>query len=414
MATESDILTKLNDLLSTYDDALSISGDSKLLTLNRGAGGTAAVVIQSGGAERWRMGQFGAEPFVLQRSPSGAAVDYTNVISVSLSTGAVTITGAVTAAVAAGTALSPSLYFSGDPNTGVYSPGPDQIALAAGGTARVTATTGGATVTGNLTGTGSLLSVYSVIVGSYPGLDMQDEDVGYTTHNRTRFVRNGSAFLWQTHAADAGGLVSTDFSANITSSGIDSWSWRVSGTPKLLLNATGLTAIGVYDATTANAANVNVASSGLLARSTSSLQYKTDVEPADREMLRDTLLAIEPIWYRSLCASDDADLSWWGIGAEDLAELDPRFVAWRTVEEVQETYTERWPVFGTDPETGEATTVWHEEERTRPVLVPLPREEWTAEGVAYERLTVALISVVQDQQAAIADLTARIAVLEAA
>ena len=109
MATESEILTKLNDLLSTYDAALSVSGNSKLLTLSRGAGGTAAVVIQSGGAERWRLGQFGSEPFALQRSPSGAEVDYTNVLSISLSTGAVTITGPVTAAVAAGTALLPSL-----------------------------------------------------------------------------------------------------------------------------------------------------------------------------------------------------------------------------------------------------------------------------------------------------------------
>ena len=413
MADQAVILQDLADLLASYSTALSVSGSSKLLTLARtGTGDTAAVVIKQGTGERWRLGQFGADAFALQRSPSGAAVDYTDVISIDRASGAVTMAGAMR--IAAGTAGAPGLAITGDPNTGLYSPGADQLALVAGGAARITAAISGVTVTGNLTGTGNAQFAYSALVGGYPGLDMQDEDAGYTTHNRLRLLRNGNAFTMQTMSANAGSFVSTDFSANITAAGIDSWSWRVLGTQKLLLNAAGLTAIGVYDATTANAANVNVASNGLLARATSSLQYKTDIEPADRTMLRDTLLGIEPIWYRSLCASDDADLSWWGIGAEDLAELDPRFVAWRTVEEVQETYTERWPVVGTDPETGEVAAIWHEEERTRPVLVPLPREEWTAEGVAYERLTVALISVVQDQQAAIADLTARVAVLEAA
>lgn len=413
MATLEEVLTQLTELLARYDGALSVSGGSKILTLDRSAGtDTAAVVFQQAGAEYFRAGQFAAASFAIQRSPTGAGVDYTNVISIARDTGAVTIAGAMR--IAAGTAGAPGLAVTGDTDTGLHSPGADQIALVAGGTARVTATTTGATVTGNLTVSGSGQFGYSAVVSNFPGFDIQDEDAGYTTHNRIRLLRNGNTFAWQTFSAGAASLVATDLSCGITASGIDSWSWRITGTQKLLLNASGLTAIGVYDATTANAANVNVAASGLLARSTSSLQYKTDVEPADHEQLRDTLLAIEPIWYRSLCSSDDPDLSWWGIAAEALAELDPRFVAWRTAEEAEETYVERWPVFGTDPKTGEATVTWHEEERTRPVLVPLPREDWTAEGVAYDRLTVALIAVVQDQQAALADLTARVDALEAA
>ena len=45
----------------------------------------------------------------------------------------------------AGTAGAPSLYFTGDTNTGVYSPGADQVAISAGGTARLTTTTTGIT-----------------------------------------------------------------------------------------------------------------------------------------------------------------------------------------------------------------------------------------------------------------------------
>ena len=41
------------------------------------------------------------------------------------------------AALLAGTAANPSLYFSGDPNTGLYSPGADQVALSTGGTGRL-------------------------------------------------------------------------------------------------------------------------------------------------------------------------------------------------------------------------------------------------------------------------------------
>jgi hypothetical protein len=39
---------------------------------------------------------------------------------------------------AAGSAAAPSLFFTGDTNTGIYSPGADQIGIATGGTARIT------------------------------------------------------------------------------------------------------------------------------------------------------------------------------------------------------------------------------------------------------------------------------------
>lgn len=136
MATESEILIKLNDLLATYDAALSISGGSKLLTLARtNTGDTAAVVIKQGTGERWRLGQFGADAFALQRSPSGAAVDYTDVISVNRSTGTITMAGLL--GIAAGNAGAPSLHVAGDTNTGLYSPGPDQFGIATGGVGRV-------------------------------------------------------------------------------------------------------------------------------------------------------------------------------------------------------------------------------------------------------------------------------------
>ena len=38
----------------------------------------------------------------------------------------------------AGAAATPSLFFTGDTNTGIYSPGADQVAISTGGTARIT------------------------------------------------------------------------------------------------------------------------------------------------------------------------------------------------------------------------------------------------------------------------------------
>jgi hypothetical protein len=42
-----------------------------------------------------------------------------------------------TAGIALGSAASPTLKFTGDPNTGIYSPGADQLAVSTGGTGRL-------------------------------------------------------------------------------------------------------------------------------------------------------------------------------------------------------------------------------------------------------------------------------------
>ena len=46
-----------------------------------------------------------------------------------------TMTGAL--GIIAGTAAAPGVFFSGDPNTGIYSPGADQLAVSTGGVQRV-------------------------------------------------------------------------------------------------------------------------------------------------------------------------------------------------------------------------------------------------------------------------------------
>ena len=89
-----------------------------------------------------------------------------------------------------------------------------------------------------------------------------------------------------------------------------------------------LDAICVYNFTTSAGANVNVASSGLVRRSTSSAKYKTNVEPIE-DKYSDALLNCRPVYYRSTCEGDNPDYGWWGFIAEEVAEIDPRLVYYK-------------------------------------------------------------------------------------
>jgi hypothetical protein len=105
-----------------------------------------------------------------------------------------------------------------------------------------------------------------------------------------------------------------------------------SPTERMRINSLGeFFVYNVYDATTASAANVFVASSGRIVRSTSSGKYKTDIETL-QDSYADALLSCRPVWYRSTCEGDNPSHGWWGFIAEEVAEIDPRLVHWKTTE----------------------------------------------------------------------------------
>jgi hypothetical protein len=145
-----------------------------------------------------------------------------------------------------------------------------------------------------------------------------------------------------------------------------------------------ITAQGVYDFTTANAANVAVLSAGQIYRSTSSSKYKTDIETLENAY-SEALLECRPVWYRSTCESDNPSHSWWGFIAEEVAAIDPRLVHWKTV---QVNYDEKGSAVETpcDPEP---------------------------EGVAYDRFVPHLLNLVKRQKEQIEAMEARLSALEA-
>ena len=145
-----------------------------------------------------------------------------------------------------------------------------------------------------------------------------------------------------------------------------------------------LDAICVYNTTTSGGANVNVASTGLVRRSTSSAKYKTNVETIE-DSYSDALLNCRPVYYRSTCENDNPDYGWWGFIAEEVAEIDPRLVYYKEVD------------VAFDGEGGKTETPC----------------ELEPEGVAYERFVPHLLNLIKRQKQAIETLESRVAALEA-
>ena len=145
----------------------------------------------------------------------------------------------------------------------------------------------------------------------------------------------------------------------------------------------------IVNLTTASAANVFISTANnSMYRSTSSAKYKTDIETLEDEYA-DIVFELRPVWYRSTTGNDPEEYSYYGLIAEEVAQVDPRLVH-----------------FGATADCGcvedEDGHIEHEQAcLTEP------------EGVFYERLVPHLINVVQRQQTQIDALTARIEALEA-
>jgi hypothetical protein len=156
-------------------------------------------------------------------------------------------------------------------------------------------------------------------------------------------------------------------------------------TERLRLTAAGLfQSMPIYNTTGGDAANVVVNSNGTVYRSTSSAKYKTDIETLQDEFA-DAVLGLRPVWYRSTCAIDNPDWSYWGFIAEEVAEIDSRLVSWKTS---QVTFDDKGSAVQTPCE-------------------PEP------EGVQYDRFVPHLLNLIKRQKEQIEAMEARLSALEA-
>ena len=143
-----------------------------------------------------------------------------------------------------------------------------------------------------------------------------------------------------------------------------------------------------YADTTASAADAVINADGTFSREVSTEEWKREIEPM-QDSYADALLNARPVFYRSKCAADPKDWSYWGFIAEELAEIDPRLVRWGHAMKAVEQPNGLPPKMVEDKDSP---------------LVPI--------GVQYSRLVVPLLQVVKRQSAAIEALTARLDKLE--
>ena len=170
------------------------------------------------------------------------------------------------------------------------------------------------------------------------------------TTERARFSPGGGMSIGTTTASPTNGIL-------LPSNGI--------------LNTDGgtLYSTSIAGSTTGSGANMYIdAAGGFIQRSTSSIKYKTDIENLEPTR-SSSIYEMRPVWYRSLCEMDRKDWSYYGLIAEEVAEIEPRLVFW-----------------GEKNEDGTQQ----------------------AEGVMYDRLTVFLLAELQKQQKIIEQLKEKV------
>lgn len=152
---------------------------------------------------------------------------------------------------------------------------------------------------------------------------------------------------------------------------------------------------GVYNTVVSASANVLSSSDMQLRRTSSSARYKKDIETLEHEVA-DKVLDLRPVWFKAKESNTDNPEQWSYVGliAEEVAEVEPRLVFYKTVEV---NYDENGNVI-----TGEDGKPTYETLET-----PIP------ESVQYEKVAVYLLDVVKREKARSNDLEQRLIAIEA-
>jgi hypothetical protein len=142
------------------------------------------------------------------------------------------------AALQLGTAANPSLYFTGDPNTGIYSPGADQVAISTNGTGRLFVDASGRVGIGNASPTTTLH-----IAGVTPILTIEDTSGATAGVESSCLLRDNDNFQIQLRSA-ANAFVATAYLIANDAASITSHQWRIGNTERMRLDSSGRLGLG--------------------------------------------------------------------------------------------------------------------------------------------------------------------------
>jgi hypothetical protein len=351
-----------------------------------------------------------------------------------------------------GSAAAPGYSFSGDPDTGIYRSGTNALSFSTGNATRMTIASGGGVgigttspgqtlqVSGSLAVTSKMVTgqasftqepwnASTIALGAYGSIGTQGSYRASLAWNYERGTDTGWHALGINSYSSAAGIdLGNDgirFRADTTYGASNQPTTRMIMTPagkvgigtaspaELLHVGDGSTAgtfrvhasggaesfrvvtnvvrsSNIVGLTTAAGANVYISSGNKsLYMSTSSARFKSDVEDLEDDYA-DRVLAMRPVWFRSATGNDPETYSYYGLIAEEVAEIDPRLVN-----------------FGPTP----ACDCPEDPEDPGVVVHSLACCN-VPTGVQYDRLVPHLISVAQRQADEIAALTARLSALE--
>jgi hypothetical protein len=188
--------------------------------------------------------------------------------------------------------------------------------------------------------------------------------IGTTSPSQKLEVASGSMYV---NSADGDGLIFNG-SMGIFRASSTSLAFNTGGTERLRINGSGLlVSPPTYSNTSGGAANVGIGGSGEFFRSTSSLKYKRDVQDATHGLTE--LMALRPVTYKGK-AQSDGDTVYGGLIAEEVHDAGlTEFVQYA--------------------------------------------EDGSPDAISYGNMVSLCIKAIQEQQATITALEARITALEA-
>lgn len=272
--------------------------------------------------------------------------------------------------------------------------------ISVGGTLSVTNTSIlSAVISGDITSSGKVAAQNCVISNTLEAKG--NTTLGYVTtgtiYTNNNMIICGTGDITCGTISASYGMTAPKFTASSGSNGIftDTRSDDITEIGSLLIKCAGTTKRVYFDNIVVSNSGVGLRLAGAngLAQETSSLRFKTNIEPLQPEY-SENIYKFNPVWYRANTekTDDPASWSWFGFIAEELAQVEPRLVSY---EYKEDDYVDDFDKNGNITKT-----------LKNGVLPTVPR------GVHYDKITVLLVDLAQKQKKTIDSLEERIKKLE--